>query len=294
MTKRSYAKAYVREIGTQDGTLIGAIGSTAAVDRYGEIIDQESWDLKNFKKNPVMLWAHNLTMGEDRPPIGKLTKIKVEDGELRFNAQFDMNDPFAADIFRKYKEGFLSAFSVGFIPHTIQRYTDKGEALDNPILRDNELLEMSAVPVPANPEALNALRARSFKTKTWDKLMKEVDAEEAGDDEDEKPADPAKPTDPPAAPASGEQPAADPAAEEEKLEAIASRVATKVLPQLTKAITDVVIEAAKPKEDKGGSGSDPKNPQLGGKSTLVRILRETTRELQGILTDVNAARRTTR
>lgn len=290
MTKCNYAKAYVREIGTQDGTLIGAIGSTAAVDRYGEVIDQDSWDLKNFKKNPVMLWAHNLSFGEDRPPIGKLTNIKVKDGALIFNAQFDMGDPFAADIFRKYKEGYLNAFSVGFIPHTIQRYTDDGKQLENPILRDNELLEMSAVPVPANPEALNALRSRSFKTKTWDKLMKEVDDDEAGDDDDEeeKPAV-EDPKDKPK-----EDPKPQDANDEKKLEAIASRVATKVLPDLTKAITDVVIAAAKPKEDKGGSGSDPKKPQLGGKSSLVRVLRATTKELQGILAEVNAARRSSR
>ena len=293
MKQKNFAKAYVREIGTEEGTLIGAIGSTAAVDRYGEIIDQDSWDFKNFKKNPVMLWAHNLSFGEDRPPIGKLTKIRVENGQLMFNAKFDMADPFAADIFRKYKEGYLNAFSVGFIPHKIKRYEEDGTQLDHPVLQDNELLEMSAVPVPANPEALNTLRARSFKTKTWDKLMKEVD----DDDKDDEDKDDDKPADPPAAPAEPATPDPKPADEtdEEKTEAIASRVAVKILPQLTQAITDVVIAAAKPKEDKGGSGSDPKNPQLGGgKPALVRVLRQTTRELQSILSEVNAQRKAAR
>lgn len=292
MKQRKYAKAFVREVGKEDGTLVGAIGSTAAVDRYGEIIDQESWDLKNFKKNPVMLWAHNLTMGEDRPPIGKLTKIKVEDGQLVFNAKFDMADPFAAEIFRKYQEGFLNAFSVGFIPHTIQQFTDKGERLEAPILRDNELLEMSAVPVPANPEALNALRARSFKTKTWNKLMKEVEAEEA---EEEETGD--EPKDPPAQPTPAPTPEPQPEAKTaDRFEGKDAAQIVEILlkeadPTQLKAITDIVSSAVKAKsEDKGGSGSEPKKPQLGG-GNLAPIMREATRLLQEGLAEYNRATR---
>src|SRR3990167_7563446 len=36
-----------------------AVASTSVVDRHGESINQEGWDLKSFKANPVMLWAHD-------------------------------------------------------------------------------------------------------------------------------------------------------------------------------------------------------------------------------------------
>lgn len=297
--KQKYARAYTKAVANDAGLLTAVIGSTATVDRYGESIDQNSWDLKHFKKNPVILWAHNLTFGEDRPPIGKAMKVKVVDNALTFDIQFDMADPFAADIFRKYKEGFLNAFSVGFIPHTIQRYTDTGEQLDAPVLRDNELLELSAVPVPANPEALNALRSRSFKTKTWDKLMKEVDAEDEEDDEEEEetPTPPA-PTPAPAAPAEDPKPAETPAPEEEAekiLKGLQTLPADKIAEAIKKlpadqlkTITNLVMGDSGLPEKKGGSDSDPKTPQQSGGKKLVKTIRLATRMLQGALAEANA------
>ena len=59
-------------------------------------------------------------MRETRPPIGKVTKVWFEgDGKnkvMKFKAIFDMADEFAKEIYRKFKEGFLNAFSVGFMP----------------------------------------------------------------------------------------------------------------------------------------------------------------------------------
>lgn len=267
--KKSFARAYVKTI-TDTGLITGVTGSTAAVDRYGEIIDQESWDLKHYKKNPVILWAHNLTFGEDRPPIGKAAKVAVKDGSLMFDIQFDMSDPFAADIFRKYKEGFLNAFSVGFIPHRIERVDDEKQPALRAILKDNELLELSAVPVPANPEALQSLRARSFKTKTWDKMVEEVEAESADKDEDKD---------------------ADKAVDED---AIVDKVVAKITPTITQTISDVVSKAIpkSPSENGGGAAPDsaPVKTQQGAEK-LVALIRETTKSFQSVLAEVNAANR---
>lgn len=264
-----FARAYVKTI-TDDGMITGVTGSTAAIDRYGEIIDQESWDLKHYKKNPVILWAHNLTFGEDRPPIGRAAKVKVEDGSLMFDIQFDMADPFAADIFRKYKEGFLNAFSVGFIPHRVERVDDEKQPNLRAVLKDNELLELSAVPVPANPEALQSLRARSFKTKTWDSMIEEVKAEETkGDGDDEK-----KIVDE---------------------DSIVAKVVDKITPTLTQTITEVVSKAIpqSPSENGGGAAPDsaPVKTQQGADSKLLSLIRETTKSFQSVLAEVNAANR---
>ncbi len=174
--KKYFARAYVKTIGDKEGLLQGIIGSTSDVDRYHEKIDQSTWDLTHFRKNPVILWAHNLSSGEDRPPIARAENVQVLSDKLQFDIQFDMADPFAADIYRKYKEKFLNAFSVGYIPHKVEVSDDDQEV---PVHKNCELFELSCVPVPANPAALASLRQRSFKTKTWDKLMKEVEEDEA-------------------------------------------------------------------------------------------------------------------
>lgn len=266
----------------EKGILRGVIGSDETVDRYGEIVDSSSWQLEHYADNPVVLWAHNLSFGEDRPTIARAIRTWVENKKLMFDLQFDMADDFAASIFRKYTPDnggpFLRMFSVGFIPHTVERISDDTRPNLRAVLKNNELLELSCVPVPANPNASSQLRMNSFVTRTWDEMLDEADkvSDHLKKVEKEIAPEPVQP-----------EPAAD-ETEETKLEAIASRVATKVLPDLTKAITDVVIAAAKPKEDKGGSSSDPKKPQLGaGKSPLVRVLRATTRELQTILSEVN-------
>ena len=105
-------------------------------------------DKRNFNKNPVVLWAHKY----DIPPIGKALWTKEDAGGILSKVKF-ANTPFAQEIFQLYKEGFLKAFSVGFLP---KDYVDgDGEKKASRTYTNWELLEYSAVPVPANPEALS-------------------------------------------------------------------------------------------------------------------------------------------
>lgn len=143
-------KAKLTDAEKEAGMIRGVIGSSDVLDRAGDIIKQEGWELGNYLANPVILYGHNVR--QDRPPIGKAIKVWV-DGirkkRLMFDIQFDLKDPFAADIYRKVLEGFMNTVSVGFIPL---------EREDN-IYTKNELLELSFVPVPANPEAVVTLRS---------------------------------------------------------------------------------------------------------------------------------------
>jgi HK97 family phage prohead protease len=295
MAKLKYIRAFadVKALSKKDkeeGVLRGVIGSDETVDRYGEIIDSQSWQLEHYQKNPVLLWAHNLTFGEDRPPIGKSIRTWVENKQLKFDLKYDLADPFAADIYRKYLEGFLTMFSVGFIPHRVERVDDESQPKLRAILKDNELLELSAVPVPANPNAGAQLAMRSFKTKTWDKMVKEAE-----DDDHEEPVEEPTTTDPEPTetPDPTPAPTETPEATDDQTEKIADRVIEKIAPQLTKTITDVVSTAQKAvSEDGGGSGNDPKTPQQGGgNQKLARVMRETTKMLQGALAEYNRSLR---
>ncbi len=126
--------------------------STEAVDRYGDIIRAKGFDLKAYRKNPIILFAHNSHI----PPIGRAVKVSKGDGALRATAEFMSQDlsEFAFSIFRMYQEKFLRAVSVGFLPTKWEvMLDDDGIFLGIEFLKQ-ELLEFSAVPIPANPEAL--------------------------------------------------------------------------------------------------------------------------------------------
>lgn len=132
----------------KEGEILG-IASTESFDRDGESIKQAGWDLSNFKQNPVILVGHNY----QEFPVGKATDIFVEDGKLLFKAVFSESTQKAKEAYQLVKEGILSAFSVGFIP----REYDNNDAS---IITKAELLEISIVPVPSNPEAV--VMAKSF------------------------------------------------------------------------------------------------------------------------------------
>lgn len=165
----------------EDGVVEAVVASTAVLDRQGDVIEQDGWELKNFKKNPVILWGHNVR--EERPPIGKAEKVWIDgagkSAKLMFKAKFDMADAFAADIYRKVKEGFLSMVSVGFLPMDWEQLKSD-ELMGGNRFTKQELLEISFVPVPANPQAAVQIRSMGMEPIEEDKLFeqKELPKEE--------------------------------------------------------------------------------------------------------------------
>lgn len=160
---RKLMSVEVKEVG--DRTLEIA-GSTEDKDRMGDIIRSNGWKLKEFKKNPVFMWAHDY----NKPPIGRATRVWVdkETNKLMFKVEFASPEvyEFADTIFKLYKGGFLHATSVGFIPLD---WEGKDEENPNPkwegnVFTSQELLELSAVPVPANANALVTARDQGLIT----------------------------------------------------------------------------------------------------------------------------------
>ena len=167
-------KVYTSEIkGIDDKEMtLTAYVSTATIDRSNEILDPNGVDLTNYKKNPVVLWAHNYEM----PPIGKALWVK-RDGEGVLSKVKFASTEFAQEIFQLYKEGFLKAFSVGFIPKTHEDKMNKsGDNIRT--FTKWEMLEYSAVPVPANPDAIALAMQKGFIKNEQVKKMFEVKEEE--------------------------------------------------------------------------------------------------------------------
>lgn len=127
--------------------------STEIVDRHGDIIDQDSWILEHFKKNPAFFLQHRA----DQFPIGKWLKVWLEAdpdnvGKQRLvgEAEFRVKYEDAARAFDHVVEGDFNMVSVGFIPHRI----DYDEERDAFVLFDCELLECSLVGIGSNRQAL--------------------------------------------------------------------------------------------------------------------------------------------
>lgn len=170
--RRAFSGSIIKSIDV-DKRQIEFIISTAAVDRYGDIVEVKGWDLKAYKANPVVLFGHNSSI----PPIGKAIKTWRDGDALRSIAEFMPQDisAFAHSIFRMYQEKFLRAVSVGFKPLKYERLKDEegNETWAYRFLKQ-ELLEFSAVPIPANPEALVAAREKGIDTmpfKSWAEEM---------------------------------------------------------------------------------------------------------------------------
>lgn len=158
----------IKEISETERTFT-ATASTENVDRDREVLTLKGWDLTNYKKNPVVLWAHTY----DVPPIAKSVWTKVVKGEgLMFKPQFATTD-FANDIFDLYKGGFLKSFSVGFKP--VEWKDGVGGEEPRRTYLKQELLEISSVPVPANPGALiSAMSDGIIKSKAMQNIITSI------------------------------------------------------------------------------------------------------------------------
>jgi len=122
---------------------------TAGVKRDGLDIDLAGLSVDNFMRNPVFLWVHDYA--GRIPPIGRVTAITRGEDRLIARVSFDMADPFAAEIQRKYVAGFMNAVSIGW--DTLDS--------DGSRITESDLLDISAVPVPGDQDAL-LLRAEAY------------------------------------------------------------------------------------------------------------------------------------
>lgn len=130
--------------------------SDGSEDRYGDTVAPTGWKTDAFLKNPVFLWQHDRGL----PPIGKVGSIAMDGATLRAkDVTFTPSDlhPFGAQIGKLYEAGFLNAVSVGFMPVKYS-FNDSG-GID---FQEQELLELSAVTVPANANALLEARAKGL------------------------------------------------------------------------------------------------------------------------------------
>lgn len=142
-----------KEVGP--GGTLTFVASTGAVDRHGDTVAPEGWRLDAYRENPVVLWAHDYR----RPAIGRAQSVWRDGGALLARLEFAPTE-FAREVEGLYRQGYQQGVSVGFRP---LRFEERRDARTGAFLGirflEQELLEISAVPVPANRGALVTHRA---------------------------------------------------------------------------------------------------------------------------------------
>ena len=165
-------KFYVSEKSevNEDERTVTARVSTNDRDRDGEVVDAKGIDFSAYEKNAVLLWSHRYS----DPPIGKALWTKSDDSGLIVKFEFAKTQ-FADEIYQLYKGKFLNAFSIGFIPLDFDTETKTHKKIS--------LLEVSAVPVPANENAvvMEAYQKGIIKSK---RLKEDLEIEIEDDDQD--------------------------------------------------------------------------------------------------------------
>jgi len=158
---------------------VSAVVSTEKVDRDGDVIRAEGWNLGNFLKHPVLLVNHDYY--SIRSQIGEWESMEINGNKMTGVARFYIGKGNAdADwAFELAKEKSL-AFSVGFIPDMEKAAPLNVEdkfGLNGMEFKGQELLEVSAVTIPSNPDALQ----RFVKTPTLHPVIAEIAEERLAD-----------------------------------------------------------------------------------------------------------------
>lgn len=154
---------------TEKSLKIRGFANTISKDRAGDVIVASAWTtsnaLKNYMKNPIILFGH-----DHERPIGKCLDMVPTEMGLEIEAEiFEDADP---SIFSLVKNGVLKTFSVGF------RILDADWDDDTHtfLILDLELFEVSVVSVPCNQDSTFSL-AKSMTGADYmefrDKFLKE-------------------------------------------------------------------------------------------------------------------------
>lgn len=168
------------------GAILDFVASDESLDRYGEVIQAGGWQLDNYRRNPVFQNAHQY--GDILFTLGRALITEIRSGTptaggaasqrsssyLYQRIQFAVEaNPVARIAYDLYRGKFLNAVSVGFIPirwqdadgqersarsgtpdRSARSEADFAARSFRRRYLQQELLEVSAVGIPANPNAL--------------------------------------------------------------------------------------------------------------------------------------------
>ena len=136
--------------------------SDGSVDRMGDVIEPDGWQLDYFRSNPIALWGHDSDKW-----IGTWENVRIENKRLvgSIKRREKGKSAFADDVWSAVDEGILRAVSVGFQPLESEPI-DRSKPGGGLRFKKAALLECSLVAVPANPNALAIAKSMKLSSST--------------------------------------------------------------------------------------------------------------------------------
>ena len=139
---------------TEDGSAHRMVIAANELSRNGDELNLRGISFKNYRKNPVVLWAHDSYQGI---PIAKTVKIGHDDqGRIVADFEFNSDDEFAARVENAWNGGFIRGASIRYMPTKVVEMLDEQGRVDRLRIEESELLEWSLVAVPADPDSVRA------------------------------------------------------------------------------------------------------------------------------------------
>ena len=147
---------------TEDGSAHRMVIAAHDRSRNQDEINLTGVRFDNYRKNPVVLWNHDASprlLATAPPsggiPIAKTLEIGHDDqGRIVASFEFNSNDPFAARVENAWKNGFLRAASIRYLPTRIAEVKDARGRVERVRVEESDLLEWSLLPVPADPDSV--------------------------------------------------------------------------------------------------------------------------------------------
>lgn len=125
--------------------------ASGKADRVGDIVDIEGIDIGNFKKNPIILWAHD----HYGLPVAKAVKISKSNAlDMVFQFPTAEEYSFADTVYKLVKGKYINGVSIGARVKEAEWIKDKEGRVIGRKFTSLELLEVSIVPIPADSKAL--------------------------------------------------------------------------------------------------------------------------------------------
>jgi HK97 family phage prohead protease len=144
--------------------------SDESVDRCGDIVLQ-NWNLTEFERNPVALWAHSSSI----PPIGRWHDLRVENKSLV--GRLELAPANVSERFNEIRacvlSGLLRSCSVGFNPTKSRPRKSAEGMVIGTVFEANTLIEVSLTPTPANANALAVAKRLNISAATRALVFKE-------------------------------------------------------------------------------------------------------------------------
>jgi HK97 family phage prohead protease len=167
--------AEVLSAGDNEDSITWFRASTNDIDRHGTIIDPLGIKTDHYDANPVFVWGHDAYGGSSTPALENVLGRVVE--YTKSETSFDIGvrwateeqNPKAQMAKSMVRGGILNAVSIGFIPNAERMVTKDVNGEDIPVYEETELVEVSLVTVPANPNATALIRSMQGDTMPPDK-----------------------------------------------------------------------------------------------------------------------------